>query len=81
MLGRLASPVRSCAGGQTGTAPVAMVIGSDGAVRSATVSGQFSGTPVGSCIEGVVQRAHFPPFRAPMQNLVFPFVITPPATH
>ncbi len=78
VLSPLSGPVRSCAGGETGTAPVAIVIGNDGAVRSATVSGQFAGSPVGSCIEGVVRRAHFPAFRSPTQNMMFPYVITPP---
>jgi hypothetical protein len=78
VLSPLNNAVRSCAQGQTGTAPVAIVIGNDGAVRSATVSGQFGGTPVGDCIAGVVRRAHFPPFRAPTQNMMFPYVITPP---
>nr|MBK7063972.1 hypothetical protein [Deltaproteobacteria bacterium] len=57
---------------------MSIVIGNDGAVRTATVSGQFAGTPVGDCIAGVVRRAHFPAFRAPTQNLMFPYVITPP---
>ena len=78
VLSPLNGAVRSCAQGQTGTAPVAIVIGNDGAVRTATVSGQFAGTPVGDCIAGVVRRAHFPAFRAPTQNLMFPYVITPP---
>lgn len=78
VLGPLNGAVRSCAQGQTGTAPVSIVIGNDGAVRTATVSGQFAGTPVGDCIAGVVRRAHFPAFRAPTQNLMFPYVITPP---
>lgn len=78
VLGPLNGPVRSCAQGQTGTAPVSIVIGNDGAVRTATVSGQFAGTPVGDCIAGVVRRAHFPAFRAPTQTLMFPYVITPP---
>jgi len=78
VLGPLNGAVRSCAQGQTGTAPVSIVIGNDGAVRTATVSGQFAGTPVGDCIAGVVRRAHFPAFRAATQNLMFPYVITPP---
>ncbi|MEZ4391957.1 MAG: hypothetical protein R3A48_12745 [Polyangiales bacterium] len=74
----LNSAVRACAQGQTGTAPVAIVIGNDGAVRSANVSGQFAGSPVGSCIAGVVNRAHFPRFRANSISVTWPFVILPP---
>jgi len=78
VLSPLTGAVRSCAQGQTGTAPVSIVIGNDGAVRTATVGGQFGGTPIGDCIAGVVRRAHFPQFRAATQNLMFPYVITPP---
>ncbi|MFO0607541.1 MAG: hypothetical protein U0324_30540 [Polyangiales bacterium] len=78
VLSGLNGPVRSCANGQTGTAPVAIVINSDGTVRSANVSGQFAGTPAGECIAGVVQRAHFQPFRAQQVNITYPFVILPP---
>jgi hypothetical protein len=70
--------VRACAQGQTGTAPVAITIADDGSVRSADVRGQFGGTPVGACIEGVVRRARFQPFRAPQANVTWPFVILPP---
>ena len=41
----------------------------------------IAGTPVGDCIAGVVRRAHFPAFRAATQNLMFPYVITPPTGH
>ncbi len=78
VLSGLNGPIRTCANGQTGTAPVAIVIGNDGAVRSANVSGQFSGTPVGECIAGVVRRAHFPAFRAQQVNITYPYVILPP---
>ena len=78
VLSPLTRAVRSCAHGQPGTAPVAIVIGNNGAVRSATVSGQFAGTPIGECIAAVVRRAHFPAFQAPVQNMMFPYVINPP---
>ncbi len=77
VLGPLNGAVRSCAGAQTGTAPVSLVINGDGSVATANVSGQFSGTPVGECIAGVVRRARFPRFRAPTQNMMFPYVIAP----
>ncbi|MBI5514372.1 MAG: hypothetical protein HY909_11425 [Deltaproteobacteria bacterium] len=78
VLSPLSGAVRACAQGQTGTAPVAITIGNDGTVRSASVGGQFAGTPVGECIAGVVRRAHFQPFRAPQANVTWPFVILPP---
>lgn len=78
VMGGLNSAVRACAQGQTGTAPVAVVIASDGSVRSASVSGQFAGSPIGECIQGVVNRAHFPAFRASESRVTWPFVILPP---
>lgn len=74
----LGGAVRACAHGQTGTAPVAIVIVSDGSVSQANVTGQFAGTPVAECISGVVRRAHFPPFRAAQANITYPYVILPP---
>jgi hypothetical protein len=78
VMGGLNSAVRACAQGQTGTAPVAVVIANDGSVRSASVSGQFAGGPIGECIQGVVNRAHFPAFRANESRVTWPFVILPP---
>ncbi len=78
VMGGLNSAVRACAQGQTGTAPVAVVIANDGSVRSASVSGQFAGSPIGECIQGVVNRAHFPAFRASESRVTWPFVILPP---
>jgi hypothetical protein len=57
---------------------VAVVIANDGSVRSAAVSGQFAGGPIGDCIQGVVSRAHFPAFRANESRVTWPFVILPP---
>lgn len=77
-LAPLNGAVRACAQGQTGTAPVNITIGNDGAVRNAVLSGQFAGTPVGQCITNTVRRAHFPQFRHPTQTVMYPFVILPP---
>ena len=78
VLGGLAGPVRQCAGGETGTAPFSITIANDGTVQNASLSGQFSGTPQGECMEGVVRRARFGRFRNPTQTLVYPYVIQPP---
>ncbi len=78
VLSGLAGAVRQCAGGQTGTAPFSLTIANDGTVQTANLSGQFSGTPQGECMEGVVRRARFGRFRNPTQSLVYPFVIQPP---
>jgi hypothetical protein len=78
VLSGLNNAVRSCTNGQTGTAPVSLVIANDGSVSSANVSGQFGGSAAGECISGVVRRAHFPRFRAQQVTLTYPFVILPP---
>jgi predicted Zn finger-like uncharacterized protein len=44
-----------------GMAMVNVVIGKNGHVSSATVSGKFAGTPTGSCVEKAVKSASFPP--------------------
>ena len=44
-----------------GMAMVNVVIGRNGKVTSATVSGKFAGTPSGSCVEKAVKSAGFPP--------------------
>lgn len=62
-LGRLMPQIRQCAGEQTGTAPTAIVLRSDGTVASASVGGAFAGSPQGRCIEGVISNARFSPFR------------------
>ena len=44
-----------------GMAMVNVVISPSGKVSSATVTGKFAGTPTGSCVEGAVKSASFPP--------------------
>jgi predicted Zn finger-like uncharacterized protein len=44
-----------------GMAMVTVVIGKSGHVSSATVTGKFTGTPTGSCVERAVKSASFPP--------------------
>ncbi|HVZ72545.1 MAG TPA: GYF domain-containing protein [Polyangia bacterium] len=44
-----------------GMAMVNVVIGKNGHVSSATVTGKFAGTPTGSCVEKAVKSASFPP--------------------
>ena len=46
---------------QQGMAMVNVVIGRNGKVSSATVSGKFAGTPTGACVEKAVKSASFPP--------------------
>jgi predicted Zn finger-like uncharacterized protein len=66
--------VRACGGGQHGTANTTVTIsGSTGRVTSAQVSGQFAGTPVGSCVARAVRGAQFPRFRRSTFTVNFPF--------
>jgi predicted Zn finger-like uncharacterized protein len=44
-----------------GMAMVNVVIGKNGHVSSASVTGKFAGTPTGSCVEKAVKSASFPP--------------------
>ncbi len=44
-----------------GMAMVNVVIGRNGKVSSATVTGKFAGTPTGTCVEKAVKAATFPP--------------------
>jgi predicted Zn finger-like uncharacterized protein len=44
-----------------GMAMVNVVIGKNGHVSSATVTGKFAGTPTGACVEKAVKTASFPP--------------------
>jgi predicted Zn finger-like uncharacterized protein len=44
-----------------GMAMVNVVIGKNGKVSSATVTGKFAGTPTGTCVEKAVKSASFPP--------------------
>ncbi|HVY36387.1 MAG TPA: GYF domain-containing protein, partial [Polyangia bacterium] len=46
---------------QQGMAMVNVVIGKNGKVSSATVTGKFAGTPTGACVEKAVKSATFPP--------------------
>jgi predicted Zn finger-like uncharacterized protein len=46
---------------QKGMAMMNVVIGRNGKVSSATVTGKFAGTPTGACVEKAVKSASFPP--------------------
>jgi len=44
-----------------GLAMVNVVIGKNGRISSAAVTGKFAGTPTGACVESAVKTASFPP--------------------
>jgi len=72
----LVPAIRGCAQGQSGLAPMSIVVSSDGRVESAALSsGPFQGSASGRCMEGVVRRARFPRFKQANFRVQFPFSI------
>ena len=66
--------VGACGAGEHGMATTQITVdGSSGRVTNAVVSGQFAGTPVGSCVARAARSAHFPRFRNPTFSVSFPF--------
>lgn len=66
--------VQACGNGGGGVANTAItVMGSTGRVTSATVSGQYAGTPVGSCVAKTVRNAKFPRFKRSTFQINFPY--------
>jgi len=58
-----------------GTVMLHVVIGRNGAVRTAVASGQFAGTPTGACVESAARTATFPPSDG--RRSPHPFVLKP----
>jgi hypothetical protein len=56
----VAGRVKNCGQGKSGTITLKVVIGSSGRVVSATPTGTFAGTPIGSCAVRAVKSARFP---------------------
>jgi hypothetical protein len=61
--------------GVPGLAMVNVVIGKDGRITSATVTGKFAGTPTGRCVEDAVRGATFPPSDG--LTTPYPFLLRP----
>ena len=75
-LGRLMAQIRQCAGDQVGLANATIMVRSDGTAASVSIGGHpFGGTPQGACMEGVLRRAQFPPFRQNTFRVNYPFAI------
>lgn len=58
-----------------GLANVSIKIDRNGDLISAAVSGSFSKTPTGSCVEGAAKLAQFPPFPGPPMTINYPFLL------
>jgi hypothetical protein len=68
--------IRGCAMGQSGLATASIVVRADGRVAGVEIAGApFAGTPSGRCMEGVIRRARFTPFRQPVLRIKFPLAI------
>lgn len=66
--------VAACAQGQHGLATTAITVaGPTGRVQNAVVSGQFQGTPQGTCVARAVRGARFPRFRQAAFTISYPF--------
>jgi hypothetical protein len=66
--------VKACGAGQHGVAMAAITVaGNTGRVSGVNVSGQFQGTPIGSCVARAVRGAHFSKFSRPDFKVNFPF--------
>ncbi|MCP4678407.1 MAG: hypothetical protein GY854_23415 [Deltaproteobacteria bacterium] len=59
-MGSVASRVKRCGQGKSGSVTLKVVISPSGKVVSASPSGSFSGTPVGNCAARAVKSARFP---------------------
>ena len=70
----VAGAVAACGQGQHGVANTTVTIsGSTGRVSNAQVTGQFAGTPIGSCVARAVRGARFPRFSRPTFQVSFPY--------
>jgi hypothetical protein len=73
-MARVQSAVVACGEGQHGIATVAITFaGNTGRVTNASVSGQFAGTPIGSCIARAVRAATVPRFARDSFTVNYPF--------
>jgi hypothetical protein len=75
-MGRVSGRVRGCFDQYKvpGTANVAITIGNSGRISSASVTGQFAGTPTGDCVAKAVKSASFGRFKGAPQSIVYPYV-------
>jgi len=65
--------IEACAAGERGVVQLQLQVGSSGRVRSARVTGDFAGTPQGSCMARAGRGASFPAFEAEQFAVRYPF--------
>ncbi|MDB4987827.1 MAG: glycine-rich protein [Myxococcaceae bacterium] len=72
----ITADVAGCGKGESGVAMAKVgVAGATGKVSSVDVSGQFAGSPVGSCVAKEVRKAKFPKFSQSTFSFSYPFKI------
>lgn len=67
------STLMACANGRQGRAEITYSVGSSGRVRTATVGGDFAGSPEGSCMARAARSTTFPAFTNESLSVTFPY--------
>jgi hypothetical protein len=65
----------ACAGGRHGAIDAQVTISGAGRVNYSVISGDFVGTPEGSCMARALRTATFPPFASTRFKVLYPFVL------
>jgi hypothetical protein len=65
----------ACAGGRHGSLEAQVTISGAGRVNYSVISGNFVGTPEGSCMARALRTATFPPFAGTRFKVLYPFVL------
>jgi hypothetical protein len=65
----------ACTGGRHGAIDAQVTISGAGRVNYSVISGDFVGTPEGSCMARALRTATFPPFAGTRFKVLYPFVL------
>jgi hypothetical protein len=71
VLNAMRGDMATCAAGRTGVAELDLTVHGSGHVAHAVVSGDFAGTPQGSCIARTLRKARFAPFERPKFRVLY----------
>jgi hypothetical protein len=74
-LDALRAAIQTCSDGRSGVAEVDLTINGSGQVAHALVSGDFAGTPQGSCMARALRSARFAPFQKPKFRVLYRFML------
>ncbi|HEY5923725.1 MAG TPA: hypothetical protein VIV11_18715 [Kofleriaceae bacterium] len=75
-IGAVAGKAKGCYKGTQGTAMLKIVIAPSGSVSKVTVSGEFAGTPEGTCVESSLKGASFPPWDGGPQTFTYSVLLS-----